>query len=139
MRRDAERGKGRVITSQAILIGGRNLIRQGWSQGADARDVDGRRIHPWSMQARSWSLLGALVAIEGVGRGSIGRLPVHELGVAMVVLGEAANTHSLETWNDDSSRTQASVVAAFDTALGLLARREDVSAGLAAAARATGN
>jgi hypothetical protein len=50
---------------------------------------------------------------------SSGRLPVHELGVAIVVLGEAANTHPLEAWNDDSNRTQASVLRAFDTALAL--------------------
>ena len=50
------------------------------------------------MEARSWSLLGALVATEGVGRGAVGRIPVDELGRAIVMLGEAANTHSLEAW-----------------------------------------
>jgi hypothetical protein len=91
------------------------------------------------MQARSWSLLGALVAAEGVGRGAVGRIPVDELGRAIVVLGEAANTHSLEAWNDDPRCTQAAVVAAFDRALTLLHEREGAFPARLATARAIGN
>jgi hypothetical protein len=45
----------------------------------------------------------------------------------------------LEAWNDHSTRTRTSVLAAFDTALASLDRREDVLVELASAARATGN
>ena len=127
------------MTPRAILICGRDLIRQGWCQDDDAHDANGDRIEPWSMEARSWSLLGALVAAEGVGRGAVGRIPVDELGRAIVVLGEAANTHSLEAWNDHPMCTQAAVVAAFDRALALLHEREGVFPRQAATARATGN
>jgi hypothetical protein len=128
------------VTPKAILICGRDLIRQGWCQDDDAHDANGNRVEPWSMQARSWSMLGALVATEGVGRGAIGRIPVDELGRAIVVLGEAANTHSLEAWNDNPRCTQSAVVAAFDGALALLAARENtLFAGQASTARATGN
>lgn len=132
-------GRGATVTPRAILTRGRALIRQGWCQDDDAHDANGDRVEPWSMEARSWSLLGALVATEGVGRDAIGRVPVDELGRAIVVLGEAANTHSLEAWNDDPMRTQAAVVAAFDGALALLHEREGAFPGRAATARAIGN
>jgi hypothetical protein len=119
---------------------GRKLIRQGWCQNDDAHDANGDRVEPWSMQARSWSVLGALVATEGVGRGAIGRIPVDELGRAIVVLGEAANTHSLEAWNDDARCTQRAAIAVFDGALALLEERERApSIGQASTVRASGN
>lgn len=118
---------------------GRDLVRRGWCQDDDAHDANGDRVEPWSMRARSWSLLGSLVAIEGVGREAIGRVPVDELGRAIVVLGEAANTHSLEAWNDDPRCTQGAVIAAFDDALALLDERENALFLAQTAARATGN
>ena len=132
-------GRGGTVTPRTILIRGRDLIRRGWCQDDDAHDANGDRVEPWSMQARSWSMLGALVATEGVGRGAVGRIPVDELGRAIVVLGEAANTHSLEAWNDDPIRTQAAVVAAFDGALALLHEREGAFPERTATARASGN
>ena len=125
------------MTPRTILVRGRDLIRQGWCQDDDARDANGERVEPWSMAARSWSMLGALVATEGVGRGAIGRIPVDELGRAIVLLGEAANTHSLEAWNDDARCTKTAVVAAFDGAI-LLLDRDDAFARRAATARASG-
>lgn len=127
------------MTPRAILTCGRDLIRQGWCQDDDAHDANGDRVPPWSMEARSWSLLGALVATEGVGRGAVGRIPVDELGRAIVVLGEAANTHSLEAWNNHPRCTQAAVLAAFDRALALLHEREGAFPRRAATARTTGS
>jgi hypothetical protein len=105
------------VTPRDILLRAGDLISQGWCQDADARSENGERVHPWSPLARSWSLLGSLMATEGVGRSAIGRLPVHELGQAIVVLGEAARTHSLEAWNDNAARTRADVLAVVDDAL----------------------
>lgn len=128
------------MKSETILRRGRDLVHQGWCQDDDAHDANGDRVEPWSMDARSWSMLGALVATEGVGRGAIGRIPVDELGRAIVALGEAANTHSLEAWNDRPGRTRSAVIAAFDAALDLLAERENgLFADQAVTARATGN
>jgi hypothetical protein len=105
------------VTPRDILLRAGNLINQGWCQDADARSENGGDVYPWSPLARSWSLLGSLMATEGVGRSAVGRLPVHELGQAIVVLGEAAHTHSLEAWNDDAARTKADVLAVVDEAL----------------------
>jgi hypothetical protein len=128
------------LTPKAILTCGRDLIRQGWCQDDDARDGNGERVEPWSMEARSWSVLGALVATEGVGRGALGRIPVDELGRAIVALGEAANTHSLEAWNDHPGCTRTAVLAAFDGALAIIDQRESpLLAGQASIAWPTGN
>jgi hypothetical protein len=105
------------VTPTEILLRASDLIHAGWCQDADARSENGRRVYPWSPLARSWSLLGSLMATEGVGRHAVGRIPVHELGQAIVVLGEAASTHSLEAWNDDPDRTRAEVILALDDAL----------------------
>jgi hypothetical protein len=127
------------MTPKAILTCGRDLIQQGWCQGDDARDGNDARVEPWSMEARSWSVLGALVATEGVGRGAIGRIPVDELGRAIVALGEAANTHSLEAWNDDPRCTQTAAVAAFDGALAILDEHKRIAFASQASTARTGN
>jgi hypothetical protein len=105
------------VTPRDILLRAGDLISQGWCQDADARSENGEHVYPWSPLARSWSLLGSLMATEGVGRSAIGRIPVHELGQAIVVLGEAAHTHSLEAWNDEAARTKSDVLAVVADAL----------------------
>jgi hypothetical protein len=111
------------VTASEILRRGRHLIRQGWCQRADARDAGGKEVLPWSDAARSWSILGSVVGSDGVARGAFGAMPIVELGEAIVALGEAAGTDSLEAWNDDPGRTQDDVVALFDHALELLPAR----------------
>src|SRR5881397_3517887 len=58
-------GAGRYVTAKQILAGARELVYQGWCQGVDARDARGERCAPWHRDARTWSVLGALVASEG--------------------------------------------------------------------------
>jgi hypothetical protein len=112
-------GVGRKVTAREVLMDARGRIQQGWCQGADARDADGRRVAPWSPDARSWSVLGALVASEGdldVRAHATGA----ELGRAVSVLAEAVGSSSLQAWNDEPERTRDEVVAAFDRALARL-------------------
>ena len=124
------------MTSTDIMRQARTLIGRGWCQDVDARDHSGVPIHPWNRDARSWSVLGSLAATESVGRYRIGPLPVPELGEAIVALGEAANTHTLEAWNDDATRTKDEVLKAFDVALAaVLARHPVAAADVAASAR----
>lgn len=105
------------MNASDILSRARTLILDGWCQGADARDAQGRDVLPWSLEARSWSVLGALVGGDGVGRAQVGMMPILELGEAIVALGEAGDTHSLQAWNDRPDRTKEEVVALFDRAL----------------------
>lgn len=121
-----------------IAYRARELIDRGWCQGVDAQDGRGLQVDPWSPRARSWSLLGALVGAEGVGI-AVGRLPVTELGRAIVALGEVANTHSLQAWNDDSTRTKTEVLAVLDAALAALRADETTHPDGSATSRSAGN
>jgi hypothetical protein len=83
----------------------------------------------WSEEARSWSVLGALLASwhREQGGGLDGDVAGHSvdaraLGDATAALGAAAGTVSLEQWNDEPGRTLAEVTAAIDRAVELLAR-----------------
>jgi hypothetical protein len=127
------------VTPRDILLRAGDHISQGWCQDVDARSENGDHVYPWSAVARSWSLLGSLMATEGNGKHAIGRLPVHELGQAIVVLGEAAHTHSLEAWNDDPARTKDEVLAVVDDALLLLHSGGGTFVREAAAASVRGN
>jgi hypothetical protein len=116
------------VTAPEILGSAQQLIARGWCQGVDARDSEGAGVDPWSRGARSWSLLGAVVAADGVGRNAVGRIPVADVGRGIVALGEAANTHSLQIWNDEPGRTGAEVIALLDEALAILRDDERGSA-----------
>jgi hypothetical protein len=90
-------------------------VSQGWTQGASARDRNGKAVHPWSANARSWSLLGAIICGDATRQG---RLPLDQLAAAVVAVGKTLNTGSLNGWNDEPNRTRADVLAAFDATLG---------------------
>ena len=107
------------MKASEILSRARSLIVEGWCQRADARDALGREVMPWSPDARAWSVLGALVGADGVGRPPLEMMPIVELGEAVVALGDAGSTDSLEAWNDVDHRTKAEVLALFDRALAL--------------------
>jgi len=103
-------------------MNGRDLVVQGWSQGADARDSDQNPVHPWSSEARSWSILGSIVCGDETRRG---RVPIDQLACAAILLAHAVDTPSLSKWNDQPGRTQAQAVAAFDAALASAAERPE--------------
>jgi hypothetical protein len=82
----------------------------------------------WSEDARSWSVLGALLAswhrqqavsadADFVAHGFDARA----LGDATQAIGDVTGTASIEGWNDDPARTVDEVVATIDRALELLA------------------
>ena len=108
--------------ARQILMNGRELVAQGWSQGADARDMDQRPVHPWSSEARSWSVLGAIICGDSTRQG---RVPIDRLAEAAVLLAGAVDTASLSKWNDQPGRTQAEALAAFDAALASAAERPE--------------
>ena len=49
------------VTAAAMVSEARRLVESGWCQGAHARDGAGLEVPSWSEEARSWSLLGALL------------------------------------------------------------------------------
>jgi len=111
------------VTAAAMVSEARRLVKRGWCQGAQARDGAGLEVPSWSEEARSWSLLGALLTswhLQDAQHDAdvVAHLAdAHALGEATQVLGEVVGTASLERWNDAAMRTQADVVAAMDGAL----------------------
>jgi hypothetical protein len=111
------------VTAAAMMSEARRLVRRGWCQGAHARDRDGLEVPSWSEEARSWSLLGALLS-SWHRQDSQGDTDVvaqlaeaHALGEATEVLGEVVGTAALDRWNDSAQRTKKDVVAVMDVAL----------------------
>ncbi len=114
------------VTAAAMISEARRLVKRGWCQGAHARDDAGTEVPSWSEEARSWSLLGALLASWHL-QDSLDDADVvahladaHALGEATEVLGELVGTAALDRWNDSATRTRKDVVAAMDGALRLL-------------------
>jgi hypothetical protein len=103
-------------------MNGRELVAQGSSQGADARDIDQQPVHPWSSEARSWSVPGAIICGDSTHQG---RVPIDRLAEATVLLAGSVDGTSLSTWNDQPGRTQAEALAAFDAALASAAERPE--------------
>jgi hypothetical protein len=108
-----------------MLQEARGLLLKGWSRGAQARDAQGEVVLPWSDEACSWSLLGALLATWQVHDMADADFVAHRadaraLGDATQALGEATGTAALDQWNDAEERSLGEVVAAVDSALAIL-------------------
>ena len=117
------RGAGKVsFLARAVLENGRDLVAQGWTQGAYARDRAGEPVHPWNAQARAWSVLGAIVCGDETHQG---RVPIGMLAYAVMAVGDVLDTASLDGWNDMPGRTQADALAAFDAAIASVAERPE--------------
>jgi hypothetical protein len=116
-----------VQPAAAMLREARSLLHRGWSRGAQARDAQGRVALPWSDEAASWSLLGALLATWQVHDMEDADFVAHRadaraLGDATEALGAATGTAALDRWNDAEGRSVNEVVAAVDRALAALDR-----------------
>ena len=108
-----------------MLSEARGLLLRGWSRGAQARDPQGQIVLPWSEEAASWSLLGALLATWQVHDMEDSDFVAHRadayaLGDATEALGEATGTSALDQWNDAEGRNIDEVVEAVDRALFVL-------------------
>ena len=112
-----------------MLSEARGLLLRGWSRDAQARDRTGSVVPAWSEAARSWSVLGALLASwhrqhgETMERDFVAhRFDARALGDATQALGDVTGTASIESWNDDPARTLTEVIATVDRAAELLDR-----------------
>jgi hypothetical protein len=86
-------------------------IERGWSQGADARDADGRAVPLRSDAARAWSPLGAfaLLATDGI--------PTRHVRRALVAFADVTGADSLQEWNDAPERSREEVLSALQEAI----------------------
>jgi hypothetical protein len=83
------------------------LVEQGWCQGTEARDADGRATDVRAEDAASWSLLGALQATT-VADPSTG---LQDIGDAVAALAELILDPSLADCNDSEARTKLEVIS----------------------------
>jgi hypothetical protein len=99
-----------------LLRRARELVGSGWTQGADARAADGTPLDPWSDEAASWSMLGALVAALEEAEAHDQTFSLTELALALDALAWFVDDDSLARWNDAPERTVAQVESALAAA-----------------------
>jgi anti-sigma regulatory factor (Ser/Thr protein kinase) len=117
-----EAGADERVGAAALLARAAQLVREGWSQQADARDLHGVPVEPWDEAAAAWSLLGAIVAALD-GPGAVAEVGLPELARAMTAIAELIEERSLQGWNDAPTRTQREVVSVLERARLLLLGR----------------
>jgi hypothetical protein len=109
-----------------MLQEARGRLLRGWSRGAQARDSQGRVVLPWSDDAASWSLLGALLAAWNRQDGKeeadfvAHRADALGLGEATKALSDATGTSALDRWNDAEGRNVTEVLGAVDRAISVV-------------------
>jgi hypothetical protein len=99
-----------------LLADASALVRRGWTRLAEARDVEGVPVEPWSELAVEWSLLGALVASLERGTAAGATPDVVELAAACVRLAHVIEEPSLQRWNDAEGRSRDEVVEVLERA-----------------------
>jgi glycine/D-amino acid oxidase-like deaminating enzyme len=122
-----------IHPAAAMLSEARGLLLRGWCRAAQARDRTGGVVPAWSENARSWSMLGALLASWHRQHGETMELDfvahgfdARALGDATQAIGEVTGNASIERWNDDPARTLAEVIATIDRAEELLATPSEI-------------
>jgi hypothetical protein len=102
-----------------MLVLAHELIRDGWCQGAAARDASGRPVSPASAFACTWSAPGALERawVRHNRRFGIGLDAFVHASLALA----AATGEAPQTWNDAVGRTLPEVLDALAEAIRLVA------------------
>jgi hypothetical protein len=100
------------MTGSELLHNARELVEQGWCQGAEARDARGAETDVASSSAAAWSLLGALQATTV----SDPSTQLQDVGDAVAALAELIADPSLADWNDSEVRTKLEVLRVLQEA-----------------------
>lgn len=109
------RGRLRAMTGRELLRDAGDRVAAGWSQGTEARALDGRPVDVIDPDAVSWSLLGALQSAAFASP----EAQVDEIRFAVAALAELIVDPSLAHWNDEPERTMHEVHAVLVRAEGL--------------------
>ena len=91
----------RAMTGRELLRDASDRVASGWSQGAEARALDGHPVDVLDPDAASWSLLGALQGAAFAGP----EAQADEIRFAVAALAELITDPSLAHWNDRAERT----------------------------------
>jgi hypothetical protein len=123
-------GEGVSLLEHALLMSMRARLdsADAWTQGATARDALGKPVGPESLEARAWSLCGAMMctllrmqatAPEGA-CGAVRREATVRLlrAITRTDPDPAANLFgALELWNDRADRRHAEVIRVLERAI----------------------
>jgi len=114
------------MTPAEILRAAADKLDEGWTQGAHARDGDGRPVHALSQTACAWCAEGAMAAAAGTVTVFIDPAVYEALGAAT---GRPApvwlQSRKLNLWNDEPGRTKEQVQAAMRAAADQLESEND--------------
>lgn len=114
------RDRLRAMTARELLHDAGDRVASGWTQGADARAVDGHPVDVLDPDAVSWSLLGALQGAAFAGP----EAQVDEIRFAVGAIAEFIVDPSLTHWNDEPERTSHEVHSLLARAEALTAQAE---------------
>jgi hypothetical protein len=95
-------------TTKDILIEARELIAKGWTQGANARDLQGKIVDESDEAAVCFCVYGAISRAECCDGYS---------GSARDLFADANGVYLIDAWNDAPERTKPEVLAAFQKAI----------------------
>jgi hypothetical protein len=89
-----------------LLLVARELVRRGWTRGAEARNATGAAVEPWDTDATAWSLLGALVAAYDHHAPPDEPPSLAPLAAGLTALACFVDDDCLAAWNDADGRTR---------------------------------
>jgi hypothetical protein len=89
----------------------RARIASGWSQDVNARDRSGKEVPLASEEATAWTLSSAFALAGKDG------IPMNHLHRALRAIAEVTEMDSIESWNNDPSRTRQQILDALDDAI----------------------
>jgi hypothetical protein len=114
----AARDQGAALVEELLVLA-HEFVREGWCQGAAARDACGRPVSPTSAFARGWSAAGALERAwaRHDDRFGSGLAAFERANLALA----AATGDVPQAWNDADGRTDTEVLDALAEAIHLVA------------------
>lgn len=108
-----------------ILIGARARVARGWTQGAYARDAQGRELScSWHPDTECMCAVGAILASRGRASEACAVDALLASILDQIPFQSDLPMTRIIRWNDAPSRTQADVLAAFDRAIAALQEEE---------------
>jgi hypothetical protein len=100
------------MTTRELLIRAQDLLKKGWVNGGPARSSYGRTVDARSIEACSWSVFGALAAVEA----PFSKAWEDAMYRLMKESGEPSPVAFLD-WSESMARKPEEILDIFDRAL----------------------
>lgn len=100
-----------------LLLDAKDLLNDGWSRDAFARDDDGNPVPVQSIHASSFCIIGALIRAAG---------SMDDAAEAIQLLASAFHDTSINKWNDDPSVTFEDMIACVNETIATAKAHEGI-------------